>query len=83
MLNKLTSIPQNAPIYVDDPMAPPGGVQLPNNQAPPPESSSIASPSWFGGFFGGNKEEEKKSSGVKTEILESFDSPMPPTFELK
>nr|GLL27734.1 mitochondrial import inner membrane translocase subunit TIM17-1-like [Ipomoea trifida] len=79
MLNKITSIPQDAPIYVDDPLAPPGGVQ----QVPPESSPSPIASSWFGGLFGGNKEEENKSSGVKTEILESFDSPIPPTFELK
>lgn len=47
-------------------------------------SSSSSSSSWFGGFFGGGKEEEAgTSSGSKTEILETFDAPSPPTFEFK
>ncbi|CAH9066338.1 unnamed protein product [Cuscuta europaea] len=74
MLNKFTTAPLNAPIYVNDPMGPPGGNQLPNNDTP--------SESWFGGLFG-EKKEEKKSSGLKTEILESFETPIPPTFEFK
>lgn len=57
---------------------------------PPPQETAAAqakassSSSWFGDLFGGGKEEEKKSGGgggVKTEILESFDTPVPPTFE--
>lgn len=44
-----------------------------------PESSS-----WFGGLFGGDKKKENSnSSGNKTQVLESFDSPSPPTFEFK
>lgn len=47
-------------------------------------SSSSSASSWFGGFFGGGKEEEAgTSSGSKTEVLESFDAPSPPTFEFK
>ncbi|XAR53390.1 hypothetical protein NMG60_11021930 [Bertholletia excelsa] len=88
MLNKVLSPPQNMPIMIDEPMpnmAAGGGgggagFQLPN-QAPQPSEAS--SSSWFGGFFGGNKEEQKASGGIKTEILESFDSPAPPTFEFK
>ncbi|GKA48272.1 hypothetical protein Tco_0741230, partial [Tanacetum coccineum] len=38
-----------------------------------------AAPSWFGGLFGVKKEEVK--SYVKDEVLEGFDSPMPPTFD--
>nr|GMD14776.1 mitochondrial import inner membrane translocase subunit TIM17-2-like [Ipomoea batatas] len=51
--------------------------------APLESSPSPIASSWFEGLFGGNKEEEKKNNGVKTEILESFDSPIPPTFDLK
>ncbi|CDP08190.1 unnamed protein product [Coffea canephora] len=47
-------------------------------------SSSSSGSSWFGGFFGGGKEEEAgTSSGSKTQVLESFDAPSPPTFEFK
>ncbi|KAL3623693.1 hypothetical protein CASFOL_032509 [Castilleja foliolosa] len=48
-----------------------------------PSLSASTTTSWFGGFFGGGKEEEKSSGGVKTEILESYDSPIAPTFEYK
>ncbi|XP_047326995.1 mitochondrial import inner membrane translocase subunit TIM17-2-like [Impatiens glandulifera] len=50
-----------------------------------PESpSSASSSSWFGGIFGGDKKQENSnSSGNKTQVLESFDSPSPPTFEYK
>ncbi|XP_051152614.1 mitochondrial import inner membrane translocase subunit TIM17-2-like [Andrographis paniculata] len=79
MLNKVMSPPQEAPIFVDDL---PGGAQaMPQAAAIDP---SPAPSSWFGGLFGSGKEEEKKSGGgAKTEVLESFDSPMPPTFEFK
>ncbi|KAL3825198.1 hypothetical protein ACJIZ3_021227 [Penstemon smallii] len=79
MMTKAMSAQQEELMYVDDL---PGGAQgMPQEAAQVPSTSS----SWFGGWFGGGKEEEKKSggSGVKTEILESFDSPMPPTFEFK
>ncbi|KAL0333840.1 UNVERIFIED_CONTAM: Mitochondrial import inner membrane translocase subunit TIM17-2 [Sesamum calycinum] len=79
MLNKVMSAPQEAPIFVED--LPAGAHGIPQEAAPAPAASS---PSWFGGLFGGGNEEEKKSgAGVKTEILESFDSPIPPTFEFK
>ncbi|KAK4432964.1 Mitochondrial import inner membrane translocase subunit TIM17-2 [Sesamum alatum] len=79
MLNKVMSAPQEAPIFVDD--LPAGAQGMPQEAAPAPAASSS---SWIGGLFGGGKEEEKKSeAGVKTEILESFDSPIPPTFEFK
>ncbi|XP_071716412.1 mitochondrial import inner membrane translocase subunit TIM17-2-like [Rutidosis leptorrhynchoides] len=42
-----------------------------------PETSN--SSGWFGGLFGGKEEEVKPS--VHTEVLESFDTPIPPTFE--
>ncbi|KAL0345173.1 UNVERIFIED_CONTAM: Mitochondrial import inner membrane translocase subunit TIM17-2 [Sesamum radiatum] len=79
MLNKVMSAPQEAPIFVED--LPAGAHGMPQEAAPAPAASSS---SWFGGLFGGGNEEEKKSgAGVKTEILESFDSPIPPTFEFK
>ncbi|KAL3625431.1 hypothetical protein CASFOL_030885 [Castilleja foliolosa] len=78
MLNKVMSPQQEAPIFVDDL---PGGV--PGMPQEAPSSSASTTPSWFGNLFGGGKEVEEKSSGVKTEILESFDSPIPPTFEFK
>lgn len=47
-------------------------------------SSSPALPS-SSSWFGGEKKQEANntSSGAKTEVLESFDSPTPPTFEYK
>ncbi|KAI3447039.1 hypothetical protein Pfo_003704 [Paulownia fortunei] len=79
MLNKVMSAPQEGPIFVEDL---PGGAHGMPQEAP--SATSTSSSSWFGGLFGGEKEEEKKSGGgVKTEILESFDSPIPPTFEFK
>lgn len=45
------------------------------------EPESETKVSWFKGLFGGDKKEERKDSGTKTEILESFDAPVPPTFE--
>lgn len=79
MLNKVMSAPQEAPIFVEDL---PGGAQvMPQDAA---SATSTSSSSLFGGLFGSGKEEEMKSgAGVKTEILESFDSPIPPTFEFK
>ncbi|KAK9055017.1 hypothetical protein SSX86_026096 [Deinandra increscens subsp. villosa] len=86
MLNKFLSAQQPMPIMIED--APqqaanlPPGFQLPNRASQPdptPESSS--SSSWFGGLFGGKQEEPKPKA--RTEVLESFDSPMPPTFEFK
>lgn len=60
--------------------------QLTNNVGPATQGGgevpgASASPSsWFGRWFGGG---DKKGSGggLKTEVLESFDSPVPPTFE--
>ncbi|CAL5339195.1 unnamed protein product [Camellia sinensis] len=71
MLNKVMSAQQNMPIMIEDPLP---------NTTPQPSESSTSSSSLFGGLFG-RKKEESKQSGVKTEILESFDSPIPPTFE--
>ncbi|KAL6496556.1 hypothetical protein OROGR_029814 [Orobanche gracilis] len=77
MLNKVMSAPQEAPILIDN--LPGGAHGMPQEAA-----SSTSTSSWIGGLFGGGKEDEKKSgAGVKTEVLESFDSPIPPTFELK
>lgn len=38
-----------------------------------------SSSSWFGGLFGGGK--DQVISTAKTEVLESFDTPVPPTFD--
>lgn len=47
-------------------------------------SSDSTSSSWFGGLFGSGKKQEKEpSSGSKTQVLESFDAPSPPSFEYK
>lgn len=46
-----------------------------------PGSQMPETKGWFGGLFGGKEDEVKPS--VKTEVLESFDSPIPPTFEFK
>jgi len=90
MLNKVMSAPQNFPQMEEQmPNMPPGFPmgQLPN-QAPvtmgdgSSSSSPSSSSSWFGGLFG-KKDETGTSSGSKTEVLESFDSPSPPTFEYK
>ncbi|PWA83290.1 Mitochondrial inner membrane translocase complex, subunit Tim17 [Artemisia annua] len=63
---------QMPPVMVEEaPMAPQMGDQ----------AQQGAAPSWFGGLFGAKKEEVK--SYVKDEVLESFDSPMPPTFDYK
>lgn len=94
MLNRFLSAPQNLP-PLEDPM-PAGGFPMgymPNpaqagmsSQVPAAaaESSSEGS-SWFGGLFGGGKKKEEMSSGSKTEILESFDTPSTPipSFEYK
>ncbi|XP_011078245.1 mitochondrial import inner membrane translocase subunit TIM17-2-like [Sesamum indicum] len=77
MLNKVMSAPQEAPIFVED--LPAGAHGMPQEAAPAPAASSS---SWFGGLER-NEEEKKSGTGVKTEILESFDSPIPPTFEFK
>ncbi|XP_047329259.1 mitochondrial import inner membrane translocase subunit TIM17-2-like [Impatiens glandulifera] len=62
-----------------------GGLSSPSlsSQLPSPTSESSSS-SWFGGLFGGEKKQETNvGSGSKTQVLESFDSPSPPTFEYK
>ncbi|PSS15565.1 Mitochondrial import inner membrane translocase subunit TIM17-2 like [Actinidia chinensis var. chinensis] len=80
MINKIISAQQpNMPVLIDDAAGGVPGFQLPNR---PPQSEPLpsSSSSWFGGWFSGKKEE---SRGFKTEVLESFDSPIPPTFEFK
>lgn len=70
-LNKIVSPQQQEPVFVDD---------LPDGA-----KAQEKSPSFFGSLFGGEAEENKSGGGggVKAEILESFDSPIPPTFEFK
>ncbi|KAF8400941.1 hypothetical protein HHK36_014244 [Tetracentron sinense] len=92
MLNKVLSAPQNLP-----PMEEPfpnmaesipnmaGGPRgyLPNPNPTMEASGEGSSSSWFGGFFGGEKKQESGTNGAsKTEILESFDTPIP-SFEYK
>lgn len=94
MLNKLTSAPQNLPPMDELPNMASGagfpmGQQLPGH--PPINTENIgtissspplpSSSSWFGGEK--KQEANTTSSGSKTEVLESFDSPTPPTFEYK
>ncbi|KAI3771426.1 hypothetical protein L6452_02592 [Arctium lappa] len=86
MLNKFLSAQQPMPIMIEEaPQPPPNmplGFQLPNRSTTEEAaSSSSSSSSWFGGLFGGKQEETIPK--VKTEVLESFESPMPPTFEFK
>ncbi|KAG5547413.1 hypothetical protein RHGRI_013188 [Rhododendron griersonianum] len=47
----------------------------------PNKSSETTSSIWFGGRFGGKM--KGKARGFKTEVSESSDSPLPPTFEFK
>ncbi|KAK1421855.1 hypothetical protein QVD17_24532 [Tagetes erecta] len=74
MLNKFMSAQQPMPVMIED-MPQQGSVM--NN----PTIDSASSSSWFGGLFSGKQEEHK--GNVKTEVLESFEAPMPPTFEFK
>ncbi|CAL5359182.1 unnamed protein product [Camellia sinensis] len=54
----------------------------PSSSSTSSPSASSSSSSWFGGLFGGGKKQETGSDGgSKTQVLESFDSPSPPTFE--
>ncbi|KAL3324355.1 hypothetical protein AABB24_038491 [Solanum stoloniferum] len=65
-------LPGQAPVSIEGMMA--------ESSAP----SSSSSTSWFGGLFGGGKKEETATGGgSKTQVLESFDAPIPPTFEFK
>ncbi|GFQ04062.1 mitochondrial import inner membrane translocase subunit tim17-2 [Phtheirospermum japonicum] len=78
MLNKVMKPPPEAPIFVEDL---PGGAQgIPQKAS---SSSASTTASWFGGLFGKEKEKKSGGGGVKTEILESFDSPIPTDFRVQ
>jgi import inner membrane translocase subunit TIM17 len=96
MLNKIMSAPQNFPM--EEPLPSPGGMpgfqmgQIPgqgqvnvDNLGGGSSSSDQGSgSSWFGGLFGGGKKDEAAAGeGSKTQVLESFDAPAPPSFEFK
>ncbi|PHU17228.1 Mitochondrial import inner membrane translocase subunit Tim17-B [Capsicum chinense] len=97
MLNKVMSAPQNFPPMEEPLPNVPGVPGQPMGQVPGQAAVSIdgmmsessapsssSSTSWFGGLFGdGKKEETATSGGSKTQVLESFDAPIPPTFEFK
>nr|GFB10357.1 mitochondrial import inner membrane translocase subunit TIM17-2-like [Tanacetum cinerariifolium] len=77
MLNKFMPVLQQSMIMLeDDAQANQAGFQ---NSASEMTNEGSGSSGWFGRLFGEKKEEVK----VKTEVFESFDSPMPPTFEFK
>ncbi|KAL3532534.1 hypothetical protein ACH5RR_006055 [Cinchona calisaya] len=89
--HKLGSTPeqQQEVIYVDRNVMPmsigggPSRMQMPNSKEAAVAGSSTSG-SWFGGWFGlGGKKDNEKNSEAKTEVLENFDAPMPPTFEFK
>ncbi|XP_073042594.1 mitochondrial import inner membrane translocase subunit TIM17-2-like [Primulina eburnea] len=95
MLNKIMSAPQNFP-GMEEPLPNVAGVpgypmgQIPSQVPVTVEgmgaglSSYSSTPSsWFEGLFGGRKEEPVTSDGSKTTVLESFDAPIPPSFEFK
>nr|XP_043622378.1 mitochondrial import inner membrane translocase subunit TIM17-2-like [Erigeron canadensis] len=71
-LNKFFSAPQPNLVMMEDGQG--------QDQEMPNDGSSLSS--WFGGLFEGKKE-VPEAGGVKTEVLESFDSPIPPAFEFK
>ena len=83
MLNKVLSAQENMPLMIEDPKP---GVGLPMGM-PGHTGNGVGSSTdsgWFGGWFvGGKKKDEGSIGGAKTEILESFDAPPMPTFELK
>uniref|UniRef100_A0A7N0T5U2 Mitochondrial import inner membrane translocase subunit TIM17-2-like n=1 Tax=Kalanchoe fedtschenkoi TaxID=63787 RepID=A0A7N0T5U2_KALFE len=86
MLNKVLSNQTMPPMEEGLPnMAGMPGMPPMPGQAPSMEEMSqpSSSSSWFGGLFGGGKKQEETSSGSKTQVLESFDAPSPPTFEFK
>ncbi|KAI3692358.1 hypothetical protein L6452_32172 [Arctium lappa] len=98
MLNKLMSAPQNfppmeegAPNMTGAPQNFPPMGHLSNqaqvnidSMGSSSTTSSSSSSSWFGGVFGGGKQPETPpSNGGKTQVLESFDAPNPPSFEYK
>ncbi|XP_073129534.1 mitochondrial import inner membrane translocase subunit TIM17-2-like [Henckelia pumila] len=96
MFNKIVNAPQYFP-DMEEPLPNVAGVpgypmgQIPSQVpvtvegmgADSSSSSSSAASSWFGGLFGGRKEETVPSDGSKTTVLESFDAPIPPSFEFK
>lgn len=96
MLNKIMSAPQNLPPLEEAVQPNMGGVppipmghlssqpQVSMDSMSPSPSSTPSSSSWFGGLFGGGKQQESApSDGGKTQVLESFDAPNPPSFEYK
>ncbi|KAK1365336.1 mitochondrial import inner membrane translocase subunit TIM17-2-like [Heracleum sosnowskyi] len=89
MLNKFVAQQQQNAMLMngDFPGMDRGGViglpDLPGVNIPEPESNSETVLSRFKGWFGGDKKDERKYTSAKTEILESFDAPVPPTFEFK
>ncbi|KAG6391226.1 hypothetical protein SASPL_148979 [Salvia splendens] len=92
MLNKVMSAPQNLPPMEEPvpnvagypgqmpgrPSASVGGLGEGSSSSP----SSPSSSSWLGSLFG-KKEETAPSDGSKTKVLESFDSPTPPSFRVQ
>lgn len=58
-----------------------GLADLPGVKIPESEPETIMSR--FKVWFGGDPRQERKDTSAKTEILESFDAPVPPTFEFK
>ncbi|KAK9060782.1 hypothetical protein SSX86_021488 [Deinandra increscens subsp. villosa] len=64
-INKFVSAQQPLPVIVEE--------------EAPESSTSSSSSGWFGGLFGGKQEEVKTKVG--DQVLESFDSPVPPSFE--
>ncbi|KAL3650783.1 hypothetical protein CASFOL_007186 [Castilleja foliolosa] len=98
MLNKLMTAPQGFPPMEEQMAGVPVGLppgygpmgQIPGQGQVNVESAggggSTSSTSWFGGLFGGGGKEETGGNvgdGSKTNVLESFDAPAPPTFEYK
>ncbi|KAF8112403.1 hypothetical protein N665_0064s0036 [Sinapis alba] len=82
--NKVASAAQNEQAFMGDDAA----ASLPTAQVfaqSVPETSSASeegSGSWFGGFFGkGKQKESEDKTGSKTQVLESFDAPLVPTYE--
>ncbi|KAK6941462.1 hypothetical protein RJ641_026839 [Dillenia turbinata] len=83
-INKYVSTVQYQPILEEARGSVPAGLLYPVpdqklNVGSEKEMNSGSGSGWFGGWFGAKKEEEGLGSGggVKTEVLESFDKPMP------
>ncbi|KAG5547412.1 hypothetical protein RHGRI_013187 [Rhododendron griersonianum] len=66
-LNKIVPAQQDMPVVIED--------KNPNKSSETTTSSSSS--------FGGEEEEEEEAKGFTTEVLESFDSPVPSTSEFK